>query len=69
MTGVDPRGESLTLGHLRRLVSDADKAGHPDSCLLDFRTPLAGNRRAVKIAVLEDAATQQGSGNQAAQAR
>lgn len=69
MTGVDPRGESLTLGHLRQLVSDADKAGHPDSCLLDFRTPLAGNRRAVKIAVLEDAATQPGSGNQAAQAR
>lgn len=69
MTGVDPHGESLTLGHLRRLVADADKAGHPDSCLLDFRTPLAGNRRAVRIAVIEDAAAQPGAGNQAAQAR
>ena len=53
----------------RRLVADADKAGHPDSCLLDFRTPLAGNRRAVRIAVIEDAAAQPGGGNQAAQAR
>ena len=60
MTGVDPCGESLTLGHLRQLVADADKAGHPDSCQLDFRTPLAGNRRAVRIAVIAATATQPG---------
>ncbi|AUV60834.1 hypothetical protein I5J35_gp56 [Mycobacterium phage Rem711] len=66
MTEIDPNGRSLTLGDLRRLISDADAAGHPDSCLIDLRTPLAGNRRAVRIAVIENAAGQQDSGNQAA---
>ncbi|EIC70402.1 hypothetical protein [Mycobacteroides abscessus] len=47
----------LTLGDLRRIVADSD--GKPDDRLIDLQTPMAGDRRQVKVTVLEYADTRQ----------
>lgn len=43
----------LTLGDLRRVV--AETVDSPDDRLIDLQTPMAGDRRQVKVTVLDHA--------------
>lgn len=61
----DPHGKPLTLGDLRTLIHSANKLRYPDAARIEFETPLAGDRRAVKIAVIEDADARSGDGTAA----
>lgn len=50
---VNPQGEPLTLGDMRRLIARADQLKLPDWIVPSFRTPIAGDRRAVTITLLQ----------------
>ena len=56
---VDPVDRPLTLADLRQLV--ADSADRPGQSIVAMRTPLATDRRAVKVEVTEAIADQIGS--------